>query len=249
MRADSIMVVRLTREFGVTSVLAMPRDLYLQDEATGAAERLSAHGADPEKLVREVAQATGLPIGHYARVEMQGFARIVDAVGGVTIYAPAPMRDELSGLALSAGCVRLNGERALAYVRSRHMQMRDADGKWHADPTGDLGRIQRQQALLMTGLRQLAASRDPRTLNRLLDVAADNALLDEDFPLGAVRDWAGHNVEDGRPIAALTFPSTPNQLANGAAVLEPLPSELPAVISAFDADPHASEAAPPGPCA
>ena len=57
------------------------------------------------------------------------------------------------------------------------------------------------------------------------------------------------SAEEGAAFAGRPLPLPKSLLANGAAVLEPLPSELPAVISAFNADSHAPEAAPPGPCA
>jgi|SRR5215217_4184238 len=69
---------------------------------------------------------------------------------------PHPLRDDNghdnSGLLVTTpGCRLLDGDQALA--RSRYYQYRGADGRWHADPGHDLGRIRRQQVLL----RALAA--------------------------------------------------------------------------------------------
>ena len=79
-----------------------------------------------------------------------GFRKIVDAIGTIPISFPAPAQDAFSGLHVSrAGCVRLSGQDALAYVRSRYYES-FLNGRWQSDPRSDLGRIQRQQYFLRT---------------------------------------------------------------------------------------------------
>jgi anionic cell wall polymer biosynthesis LytR-Cps2A-Psr (LCP) family protein len=69
-----------------------------------------------------------------------GSGRVVDAIGGVRLDFPDPVRDDDNGhnnsglLVATPGCRRLDGGPALALVRSRYFQYRGADGVWHTDP-------------------------------------------------------------------------------------------------------------------
>ena len=79
---------------------------------------------------------------------------MVNAIGTIPIYFPTPARDIKSGLAINqAGCQHLNGDQALAYVRSRYYES-FVNGQWQPDPTSDLGRIKRQQYFLRTLAQQ-----------------------------------------------------------------------------------------------
>ena len=69
-------------------------------------------------------------------VGFDGFASVVDAVGGVQICPDRAMRDPMAGLNVKAGCQEANSKTALAYVRARH------SGR------GDLDRVERQQEFL-----------------------------------------------------------------------------------------------------
>ena len=96
---------------------------------------------------------------------------------------PAPVRDRFTGLAEPAGCVTLNGDAALAFVRSRHYET-DTNGVWSEDPTADLGRIRRQQLALrqLAGAAESRLGTDPRPLLRALfaNVTVDSGFTADD---------------------------------------------------------------------
>jgi anionic cell wall polymer biosynthesis LytR-Cps2A-Psr (LCP) family protein len=96
-------------------------------------------------LTQTVEQATGLRLDHYAEVGFNGFAVLVDALGGITACLTAPIDDPLAGVDLPAGCQELDGRSALGYVRSR------------ATPRADLDRMVNQRQF-MSALLQRAAS-------------------------------------------------------------------------------------------
>jgi LCP family protein required for cell wall assembly len=136
-------------------VLSIPRDLYVPVAGTaGSAKINSAFNHGPGQLVQTIQQSLEIPIHHYLLVNFDGFREVVDALGGVSMYFPRPVRDDNhgrneSGLRVSrAGCRRLDGDQALALARSRYFQYQDTAGRWHADPGTDLGRIRRQQTML-----------------------------------------------------------------------------------------------------
>src|SRR5205085_5108967 len=127
-------------------VLSVPRDLYGPIAGTDKSERLGfASTISPTALIDTVRATTGIAVDHYLEFDFSGFQHVIDAAGGVNLLIPERMRDELSGLDLAAGCNHLDGAAALAYVRARHVQYEDSDGRMHVEPTGDLGRIGRQQ--------------------------------------------------------------------------------------------------------
>jgi LCP family protein required for cell wall assembly len=121
-RADIVLLVRATTGGG-TRVLAIPRDLVTQ-LPNGVPLRMTQtllYG--PQAVVDTLCQSLGLGVDHLVIVHFDGLRRLVDAAGGVTVNAPAPERDLVSRLDIAhAGPNHLDGQQALAYVRSRHME-------------------------------------------------------------------------------------------------------------------------------
>jgi LCP family protein required for cell wall assembly len=183
-RADTIMVVRIDPGAATVDVLSFPRDLWLPISGTGESERINtAYGteAGPQRLVDTIRDNFGIDIHHYAEIDFRGFEGLVDAVGGVPLYFERAVRDPNSGLQIDhPGCVTLDGSQALAFARSRHLQyMRN--GVWVDDPSGDLGRISRQQVFLRRVVDRSLGSvsgGDLLAVTRLVDVAVDNLTLD-----------------------------------------------------------------------
>jgi len=141
-RSDTIMVVRLDPATERAALLSLPRDLYLPISGTRGSARInSAIQGGPARLVATITDALDIPIHHYLEVDFQGFRDLVDAVDGVPVYFPDPVRDRRSQLNIpDAGCVTLDPVQALAYARSRAFEVR-RDGHWEVDGSGDLGRI------------------------------------------------------------------------------------------------------------
>ena len=151
-RSDTIMIWRANPQANQLAVLSLPRDLYV-DVAGGRKARInSAFERDkPARLIDTIFLNFGIPIDHYIQVDFCAFEKLVDAVGGVQVPFEFPTRDRNSGLFVpEAGCVKLDGQAALAYVRSRHYQYEDPpdSGNWVTDGTSDFGRIARQQDFL-----------------------------------------------------------------------------------------------------
>ncbi|WP_246241320.1 LCP family protein [Mycolicibacterium madagascariense] len=129
-RTDTILLVHVPGLGSSTpaTMVSIPRDSYLpipghgQDKVNAA----FALGGAP-LLAQTVEQATGLRLDHYAEIGFDGFAEMVDAVGGVTMCPTEPVDDPLAGLDIAAGCQTLDGRTALGYVRSRATPRADLD--------------------------------------------------------------------------------------------------------------------------
>ncbi len=191
----------------------------------------------PERLIATIRQSLGIEIDHYIEVDFTGFRDIVNAVGGVTVPFPAPARDKLSGLDVKqAGCVSLSGDEALSYVRSRHFQYYES-GRWRTDPTGDLGRIQRQQDFIRRMLRKAISKgvRNPVKLNALIGAGIDNVKLDSAL---STKDIAriGKQFKSLEPEAVdmLTLPTDGFRTAAGASVLKLKTAEARVIINRFN---------------
>jgi LCP family protein required for cell wall assembly len=151
-RSDTIMVWRVNPETDQVAVLSLPRDLYV-DVAGGRKARINStyRRDDPTKLIDTIFLNFGIPVDHYIQVDFCAFEKLVDAVGGVAVPFELPARDRASNLSIPiAGCINLDGQTALSYVRSRQYESEDpaGSGNWVKDGTSDFGRIARQQDFL-----------------------------------------------------------------------------------------------------
>ena len=228
--ADTILLVRTFPELGRVAIVSFPRDLWLPIAGTAGEDRINAAVQQgPGQLVQTLGDNFGIPVHHYAEIDFRGFKGLVNAVGGVEIPFPAPARDfdeatqrTLTGLDIpTPGCVRLDGDQALAYVRSRHFQQL-IDGKWQPDAAGDLNRIQRQQDFIRRTFHQTLSKGllDPRRVNRLLGVAIENVSLDDSLGLRDVQAFVrqfGSLQPDA--LRSYALPTTPGTTPQGAQVL------------------------------
>ncbi|CAN5379836.1 hypothetical protein BH09ACT8_BH09ACT8_06220 [soil metagenome] len=144
-RTDTILLVHVPSvgSGAPTTMVSIPRDSYVPipgygDDKINAA---FAIGGAP-LLAQTVEQATGLRLDHYAEVGFDGFAALVDALGGVTACPAEPINDPLAGIDLPAGCQTLDGRSALGYVRTR------------ATPRADLDRMTNQRRFMSDLLKR-----------------------------------------------------------------------------------------------
>ncbi|HVE47515.1 MAG TPA: LCP family protein [Acidimicrobiales bacterium] len=184
-RSDTIIIFHADPKAQKAAILSIPRDLAvpIAGRANRRPDRInSAFEKGPDVLIRTITESLGIEIDHYAEVDFNGFRGVVDAIGGVTLFFDAPARDRVSGLDIRApGCVEMDGNTALAYVRSRNYQYLEK-GKWQQDPTADIGRIARQQGFIRRVLGKASrAGRNPLTLNALVNTAVHEVTIDKAF--------------------------------------------------------------------
>ncbi|MFK0156958.1 LCP family protein [Streptomyces sp. NPDC090493] len=186
-RTDSMMILHVG-DNGDT-LISLPRDSNVVIPSykgstsgkvypnTGRQTKLNAAYAEdgPTLLVRTVEYNTGLHIDHYVEIGFAGFADIVDAVGGVTITIDKAFKDSYSGANFKAGKQTLNGEEALAFVRTRH-----------AFAASDLQRTKNQQKFLAALAHQVATPStilNPFKLYPTLGAGLDSLTVDKDMSL------------------------------------------------------------------
>jgi LCP family protein required for cell wall assembly len=229
-RTDTIMVLRMERSSSY--LLSIPRDLWVQNPATGESGRInSVHQSGPSALITAV-RDLGVPVHHYLEIDFVSFSRLVDAVGGITIDFAHPARDTNSGLDVpEAGPRVLNGAQALAYVRSRYYEEL-VDGQWRRDPTGDLGRVERQRAFLQGLMGEASGSRNPLTLANLGRAMGGGMRIDDRMTYFDALGLAWR-LRGGFDPESVTLPVTPRTTSGGASVLELQGTEAQPVLSQF----------------
>lgn len=237
-RSDTIMLLRVDPKAKHAWMLSFPRDLWVPIAPDGNPQRINtAFDKGPQQLIDTIKADFNVPIHHYAEVNFKGFQGLVDTVGGVTVYLATPVRDPVTGLNITdTGCVLLHGDQSLAYVRSRHFEYQE-NGRWVTDPTGDLGRITRQQDFIRRALREALAKDllNPGRINGLVKTALNNVKIDDALDLrDALR--LGKMFRSLAPDAVTQYqlPVANAVTAGGADVLKILPKDQPAVDEILD---------------
>jgi len=158
--SDTIIVFSLDYKNKQLDAISIPRDTYYyRPNFSGAAFHKinSVYSSEGHEAVCKAASDIlgGMPIHYYAEIDVKGAAKIIDAMGGVTVDVPFDMvyTDTNQDLFINipAGKQHLNGEQAIHFARYR---------SGYAD--ADLGRIRAQQELLKAVVAQSGALDVPR---------------------------------------------------------------------------------------
>jgi LCP family protein required for cell wall assembly len=261
-RSDTIKIVHVDPSTGTASTLSIPRDTYVTLSGMPSNSQLAsdnkinaAFGAGPDALIQTIQNTFGIPISHYVVINFFGLQDAVNALGGVTMDFPYPVRDRdcstgvcynNSGLNIpTAGCQPLDGQQALALSRSRYFQYY-ADGEWNSDPTSDIGRIERQNLIISAALDKAKSTINPLKLNTLLtsvvhDFSKDNGLTPGDLFALAER----YHAFSGSDLQAFTLP-TLGASSNAAGDVEVVePDEAAQTITQFLGGPFGTIVTPP----
>jgi LCP family protein required for cell wall assembly len=194
-RSDTIMVIRLDPKTKRSAVLSFPRDLYVKIPGHGTSRINSAYRQnDPQLLIDTIQNEFGVQIDHFIQIDFCAFQRLVSAVGGVSVPLPYPVKDDSTGLnVLEAGCHTFDGVEALKYVRSRHFEYQDANGKYHEDPSSDLGRIARQQDFLRRTLTAALKQNvlRPKIITSLYASYRDDLVIDTGLTIDKMIEFVG----------------------------------------------------------
>jgi len=196
-RTDTVMVVSLDTVNGDLAIFGLPRNLSglafedglkvpgilntVYGFGTQRPDRFP--GVDPgaSALIEISEHITGLTIDHYVMVDMLSFVDVVDALGGVTMYVPVAVYDDLyetdrnaaPGIYFPVGYQEFDGSDALAYVRTRRY-------------SSDYSRMARQRCVIAAMADQLDPASLLRGLPRLLSTFEEN--VDTDIPFDLLPD-------------------------------------------------------------
>ncbi len=150
-RADTLMVVHAGG--GSFSKVSIPRDTLASIPGEGDQRINAAYAFGGAALqIKTVENFLGIDINHVVILDFTGFADFIDAIGGVTVNLPAPVKSKISGgssnggitLKLERGENHLTGQQALALARTRENLK---------DPSEDDTDRARRQQLILQGIK------------------------------------------------------------------------------------------------
>ena len=219
---DSLMLVSYDPATNSVQMISIPRDsasfpLYFGSHATAPSwlrinsipTNVTKHGINgsPDSpymtLVNEISYLVGIQIDYYAAMDLGGFVKLIDMVGGIDVVNPAPINDpnydwldSHYGFQLTVGPHHLDGKNALAYVRSR---------KSAGD--NDFGRSSRQQEVLISLLHKMA--QPAQILNLPTVLSTLGSTVTTTFPANQVADYIaiGQGIPDGNFQQVLLSPT------------------------------------------
>ena len=174
-RSDTIMLVHTRPDKKEATFLSFPRDLWVDIPGMGMGKINSAFeggidGGGAQRVARTVKSISGMQIHHVLYVNLLGFQKVVDALGGVDMCVPYPMYDPLTLLDIKAGCQHFDGKTALAYVRTRHQP---------CDTVPDFARISRQQQFLRAVIAKLLQPGELLKLQNIVPELLGNLVVDK----------------------------------------------------------------------
>ncbi|MEV8374839.1 LCP family protein [Kribbella sp. NPDC056861] len=213
-RTDSILLLHVP-ESGPTALISLPRDSYVPIPGHGKNKLNAAFAFGGQQLlIQTVENVSGLRVDHYVEIGFGGFASIVDSLGGIEMCLPKAIKDKDAHIDLPKGCQDLDGVNALGYVRARKF-----------DPTGDLGRVQRQREMIGAIAKKAVAPGtfvNPFRFYKLSTAGAEALSIDSDMgPFTLLKFARGMKaVSAGGDGVTLTVPISDSNLStsHGSAV-------------------------------
>lgn len=171
-RTDSIIVATVNPAKGQTTMVSIPRDTLIDMEYQSSEDYVTydkinaayAYGGAP-LAIDTVEKLLDIPIDHYATVNMDGMADLIEAVGGVDVTNDIEF--DLNGEHFDVGDLHLNGKRAVEYARMRY-----------EDPDGDYGRQERQRVVLEKVFDKITSLDTLSNYKDLLQVVGENGKTD-----------------------------------------------------------------------
>ncbi len=226
--------IKIKEAYGLAKSITEER---LIDEGVTDQRRLETEGREAGRVatIRAVRNLTGVPIDYFAEINLAGFYDLTQSLGGVEVCLNHAVYDEYSGADFPAGRQTLNAEQALAFVRQRH-----------GLENGDLDRTHRQQAFLVSVMRQLEDSgsfTDLGKFKRLMEVVRRNVVLSTGWgedQFRKVASLAGGNIEF-RTLPVVRYATIDGQDVN---IVDPVAIKA-EVAAAFDPTESSAAGAPP----
>ncbi|MHB6911559.1 LCP family protein [Streptomyces sp. DB-54] len=181
-RSDTTILLHLAADRRSATAVSIPRDLMVQ---VPYCRRSDGTETPPQAVqfnwafsfagagctIRTVETMTRIRVDHFIIVDFTGFKNMVDAVHGVELCLPQPIKDDETHISLPAGRQTLYGEAALGYVRARKSL---GDGS-------DTQRMTRQQRFLGALVKKVQSNGvllNPMRLYPLMDAATSSLTTD-----------------------------------------------------------------------
>lgn len=186
---DSMELLSIDPQNKTAGIVSIPRDLMVpipgySNNKINTAYSLGEQrkkGSGPEMTKQVVSEIFDLPIHYYVDIDFQGFIKIIDSMGGVTVnvekafYDPEYPDERMIGYApfsVKAGVQKMDGKTALKFARSRHGS--NGEGS-------DYARSKRQQQIMKAALDKAKSSDtllNPKKVLAIINAVGDHFRTD-----------------------------------------------------------------------
>ncbi len=178
---DTIIIASIERSTNRLALISIPRDIYTDipevtkkykiNDAYAIGEQSDQDNGGLVLATETIEKITGLNIHFTVSVNFEAFEKLIDTLGGITVYVPRDFREtsqwEGQEFFVPQGYQTMDGETALLYVRARYS-------------TSDFDRARRQQDVLLAIKNKalnLGILANPLKLNKILDIVGDNVRM------------------------------------------------------------------------
>jgi LCP family protein required for cell wall assembly len=237
---DVTMLMHVSQDHQHITVVSFPRDMLVPIPSCPNPDGGSYPAMSSQKInvsltygglactALTVEKLTGLSVPYAAVIQFDGVVDMSNAVGGVPVCLSGPIKDPYTGLNLPAGTSTIEGQQALAFLRTRHGV---GDGS-------DLGRISNQQVFLSSLVRTIKSADtlgNPLKVYGLAKAAASNMQLSTS--LSNVQTMASMAVAlKGADLSNIVFVQFPTNYVQGGGAVAPEPTGERALLTALQND-------------
>lgn len=195
-RSDTMMLASFDLEDKSVGIISIPRDTRVKYGENNYGKINAAFAQGGAEMSSElIADLLGVPVDYYVATNFEGFAAMIDTLGGIELDIKERMDyDDNAGdlhIHFEPGRHRLDGKEAVGFVRYRdHVY-------------ADLGRIDRQQQFLHEAVNQFMSPQFildlPRLIAQFKDSIDTNMSFKDMMNLAkVVKNLAGQNIKTAR---------------------------------------------------
>ncbi|RAJ79398.1 LytR family transcriptional attenuator [Streptomyces sp. PsTaAH-137] len=243
--ADTNILLHVSKDRSNATALSIPRDLIVDipdctdkdgKVIAGTSQvrfntSLGQYDRTPGCTMKTVKAVTGITPDHFMMVDFNAVKTLTSAVGGVDVCVGKDVDDKESHLKLKAGTSSVEGEQALAFLRTRHS----------FGNQGDLDRIKVQQQFLGSLARKMSSSdtlTNPSKLTSLAEAATKALTVDQGIgTLNKLKDVALELKKvPTKNISFVTTPVLDNPAEKVKATVVVNEAQAPAVFNAIKND-------------
>ncbi|WP_344676575.1 LCP family protein [Tessaracoccus defluvii] len=194
-RSDVLQLLHISGDRKGVYLMSIPRDSWVDIPGRGKAKINAAYSwGGPALTIETMEQLLEVPMDHTAIIDFEGFTKVIDTLGGITVYNREASSSR--GATFPKGDITLNGADALIFVRERY-----------GLSDGDFGRATRQRDVIKAVLTKLASAgtlTDPGKFREAVTTLGGNFTVDAGLTNDAIIDL-GWQMKDFHPADIRSF--------------------------------------------
>ena len=198
---DTMIVCSYDPKTQEAAMLSIPRDTFIGNSRYSASvydkinSVYSYYDEDPQKVLDEINEITGLNIKNWALIDTKALVELVNAIEGVEFNVPMDMKyDDYSQelhVNLKEGWQTLNGDQVEQLVRFRH----NSDGSSYSSEYGneDFGRMRTQREVIKAIAKQTIQLKNVKEVGKILDITKQYVKTNMNFD--SLKDYIPYAME------------------------------------------------------